>query len=300
MKNKTKTYKHWTPGQFFLQLFLGIFALACLLPMLLILAASLSTDASILEKGFTFFPKEWTIDGYRYLTRFADQICYGYAVTLFETVVGSVWTIVLCSMAGYALSRRSFRLRGPLTVFLLITMLISGGGLSDYIIRSNVYHLRNNLLVLILPGVSAYTCFVMRTFIQENVPEALVDSAKIDGAGEFYIYGKVVLPLIKPVLAALGFMNAIGHWNQWQTSLLFMSNPKLATLQQILMKIENSMSYLKDNAQNNQELAKMWEEMPSTATRMAILVVATGPIIAAYPFFQKYFIKGITLGAVKG
>lgn len=296
---KTKRM-HIFSGELFLYTGLCIFALACLLPMILVVIASFSTDASIYEKGFSFFPTGWTLDGYRYIASFADQIIWGYGVTLFETIAGSVWTILLCSMFGYALSRKDFRLRGFLTVFLLITMLIRGGGLSEFVIKSNVYHLRNNLLVLILPGVSAYTCLVMRTFIQENVPESLIESAKIDGAGDFYIYGHIVLPLIKPVLAALGFMEAIGHWNQWQTSLLYMSEPKLATLQQILMKIEKSMDYLKNNMQVSAEMSKAWSQMPSTATRMAILVVVTGPIIIAYPFFQKYFIKGITIGAVKG
>lgn len=292
--------KHFSWGQFFLYLALSGFALICLLPMVLVVIASFSTDASVYEKGFSFFPTGWTLDGYRYIAGFADQIVWGYGVTLFETIAGSVWTIFLCSMFGYALSRRDFQLRSALTVFLLITMLIRGGGLSEFVIKSNVYHLRNNLLVLILPGVSAYTCLVMRTFIRENVPESLIESAKIDGAGDFYIYGRVVLPLIKPVLAALGFMEAIRHWNQWQTSFLYMSEPKLATLQQILMKIEKSMDYLKNNMQMSAEMTKMWSQMPSTATRMAILVVVTGPIIIVYPYFQKYFIKGITIGAVKG
>lgn len=203
-------------------------------------------------------------------------------------------------MFGYVLSRKTFRLRKFLTVFLLITMLFRGGGLSEFIIKSNYYQLRNNLLVLILPGVGAYTCFVMRTFIQSNVHESLIESAKLDGAGEFYIYTRIVLPLIKPVLAALGFMEAIGHWNQWQTSLLYMSNPKLATLQQILMKIQNSMDYFKQNMSLSPELAKVWATLPKTSTKMAIVVVTTGPIIIAYPFFQKYFIKGITIGSVKG
>jgi len=295
-----RTVKHFSVGQALLYMVLGLFAVTCLLPMILVVIASFSTDASIYEKGFSFFPRGWTLDGYKYIVKFGDQIVRAYGVTLFETVVGSVWTILLCSMFGYALSRSTFRLRGGLTVFLLITMLLHGGGLSEFILKSNVYHLRNNLLVLILPGVSAYTCIVMRTFIKSNVHDSLIESAKIDGAGEFYIYVKIVLPLIKPVLAALGFMEAIGHWNQWQTSYLYMSEPKLATLQQILMKIENGMEYLKRNMNASPEMAKQLAQMPSVATKMAVLAVVTGPIIIAYPFFQKYFIKGITIGAVKG
>ena len=299
-KMRPRGVRHFTFGQFMLYFVLTLFALACLLPMVLVVIASLSTEASILEKGFSFFPTEWTLDGYRYISTFGDQIIRAYGVTLFETVVGSLWTVFICSMFGYVLSRKTFRLRKFLTVFLLITMLFRGGGLSEFIIKSNYYQLRNNLLVLILPGVGAYTCFVMRTFIQSNVHESLIESAKLDGAGEFYIYTRIVLPLIKPVLAALGFMEAIGHWNQWQTSLLYMSNPKLATLQQILMKIQNSMDYFKQNMSLSPELAKVWATLPKTSTKMAIVVVTTGPIIIAYPFFQKYFIKGITLGSVKG
>lgn len=293
--------KRFSLGQFNLCLVLGIGALACFLPVLLIFIISISTQESIVNIGFSFFPQSVSLDAYKYMANFADQLGRAYLVTIFETVVGTVWTILLCSMFGYVLSRKNFRLRGALSVLLLITMLFNGGTMANYFVKAGMYGLRNNLMVLILPGVNAFTCIVMRTFIQSNVPDSLVESAKIDGAGEFRIFLKVVLPLIVPACAALGFMQAVGHWNEWQTAYIFMDNPKFSTLQLVLIRIEKSMSYLQQNmASLSPEQLEMLQDMPTIPTRMAILMVTLGPILVIYPFFQKYFIKGITVGAVKG
>ena len=300
MHNRGKR-KHITMGQVVLYLVLGAFTLMCLLPLVLIVIVSLSTAASIDSKGFSFFPDGWSLDAYRYVASFGEKIARAYLVTIFQSVAGTVWTIFLCSMFGYVLSRKNFRLRGGLSVFLLITMLFHGGGMADFIIKSGVYHLRNNLLVLILPGVSAYTCFVMKSFIQSNVPDSLVESAKMYGAGEFYIYLRIVLPLIVPAGAAMGFMQFVGHWNSWQQAYLYLDKPEYATLQLLLMQIEKNIDYLRQNMSNlsPEQLIEL-SKMPAVPTRMAILLVTLGPIMIAYPFFQKYFIKGIVVGAVKG
>lgn len=299
MKNSEK--KKIGTAQTVLCVILGILALAAFLPVLLVLIVSLSSQESIVNKGFSFFPEAWSLEAYRFIGTFIDQIGRSYLVTLFETIVGTVWTIFLCSMFGYVLSRKNFRMRGFLSIMLLITMLFSGGTMANFLIKGGVYGLRNNLLVLILPGVNAYTCIVMRTFIQSNVPDSLVESAKIDGAGEFYIFMHIVMPLTIPACAALGFMQAVGHWNQWETSYLYIDNAKLSSLQLLLMRIQKNMEYLQQNMAtlSPEELLQL-KNMPSISTRMAILMVTLGPILVAYPFFQKYFIKGITVGAVKG
>ena len=293
--------KHFPMGQMILCLVLGLGALACFVPVLLIFIISISSQESIVNIGFSFFPQSVNLEAYKYMAKFADQLGKAYLVTIFETVVGTVWTIFFCSMFGYVLSRKNFKLRGLLSLMLLITMLFNGGTMANYFVKAGMYGLRNNLMVLILPGVNAYTCIVMRTFIQSNVPDSLVESAKIDGAGEFYIFRKVVLPLIIPACAALGFMQAVGHWNEWQNAYIFMDDAKYSTLQLVLIRIENSMSYLQQNmATLSPEELLMLENMPTIPTRMAILMVTLGPILVIYPFFQKYFIKGITVGAIKG
>lgn len=296
-----KTKKRITFGQATLYMALSAFALACFLPLLLIVIVSLSSEDSITNKGFSFFPEAWSLDAYRYVYGLRAQIIRAYLVTIFESIVGTVWTLLLCSMFGYVLSRKCFRLRKFLSIFLLITILFQGGTLASYLVKSDMYHLRNNILVLLLPGVSAYNCFVMRTFIQSNVPDSLIESAKIDGAGEFYIYGKIVLPLIIPVCAALGFMTFVGKWNAWYQAYLYLDNPKLATLPLVLMKIERNIKYLTANLDtlSPEELAEYFS-MPAVSTRMAILLVTLGPIMVIYPFFQRFFIKGIVVGAVKG
>ena len=293
--------KRFSIGQSILCIILGMGALVCFIPILLVFIISVSSQDSIVNIGFSFFPESFSLEAYKYMAKFADQLGRAYLVTIFETVCGTLWTIILCSMFGYVLSRKNFRLRGFLSVLLLVTMLFNGGTMANYFVKAGMYGLRDNLLVLILPGVNAYTCIVMRTFIQLNVPDSLIESAKIDGAGEFYIYRRVVLPLIVPACAALGFMQAVGHWNEWQNAYIYMDNAKLSTLQLVLIRIENSMNYLQQNmATLSPEELLMLENMPTIPTRMAILMVTLGPILVIYPFFQKYFIKGITVGAVKG
>lgn len=296
-----KKKKKMSVGQLVLCLILGILTIVVFIPVALVFIISFTSQESITNIGISFFPQSLSLAGYGYMKGFIDQVGRAYLVTIFETVVGSVWTIFLCSMFGYVLSRKNFRLNGFLSVFLLITMLFNGGTMANYLIKAGTYGLRNNLLVLILPGVSAYVCIVMRTFIQSNVPDSLVESAKIDGAGEFYTFFKVVLPLTLPACAALGFMQAVGHWNQWYTSYLYFDKAKLSSLQLILMRIQKDMTYLQQNmAELTPDEMERLANMPNLPTRMAILVITLGPILIVYPFFQKYFVKGITVGAVKG
>ena len=288
-------------GQWVLCIVIGVITLVCFLPVLLVFIVSLSSEESINTIGFSFFPTSWSLEGYQYVWGFIDQIGRAYLVTIYETVCGTLLTVVLCSMFGYALSRKNFKLRSLLSVFLLITMLFSGGTVANYFVKAGMYDLRNNLLVLILPGVSAYNCIVFRTFIQSNVPDSLIESAKIDGAGEFYAFWRIVLPLIMPACAALGFMAAVGHWNEWQTAYLYIDDANLSTLQLVLIRIEQNIGYLRANLAtlSVEEILEL-SNMPELSTRMAILMVTLGPILVAYPFFQRYFIKGITVGAVKG
>lgn len=297
-----KLHKERGKRQYLLKLFLSIFTLICVLPVLLVFIASFSSESSITNYGFSYFPKEWSVDAWRYIGTFKDQLINSYEVSIFETVVGTALTLILTSTFGYVLTKKDFCLNKTLTMFLVITMFVNSGPLAGYVINANVYHLRNNLLVLVLPGcVSVFNVVIMRTFIQSNIPDSLMESAKIDGAGEFYTYIKVVVPLMLPVFAAIGFMTAVGHWNEWQTSLMYIDNPKFATLQLMLMKIEKNISFLRENqATLSAEQMEQWQNIPNESCRMALLLCTVLPTMVAYPFFQKYFIKGMTVGSVKG
>ena len=259
---------------------------------------------SIAERGFTFFPSSWSTGAYKYVFSFGGQLIQSYKITIFETVVGTLLTLLLTSMFAYALSRKDFMLRGPLAIYLLITMLFSGGMLGGYLINANVYHLRNSLLVLVVPGcVSTMNCIVMRTFINSNVPDSLIEAAKIDGAGEVYTFFKIVMPIMAPVLASIGFMCAVGHWNEWQTSMLYIDVSNKATLQLMLMRVEKNIEFLKmrESMGNLSDLElKELNSVPTMSTRMALLFCTLGPILVIYPFFQKFFIRGMTIGSVKG
>ncbi len=292
----------FSSGQILLMIILGLFALLCLLPMLLIVVVSFSSEASISSKGFSFFPEEWSLKAFGYVAAFSNQLIQSYMVTIYETFVGTAITLVLTSMFAYTLSRRDFMLRKALAVYLLITMLFSGGLLSSYLVNTNIWGMRNNLLVLVIPGaVGAMNCIIMRTFIQTNVPDSLIESAKIDGASEYRLFFSIVMPIMLPVLAAIGFMAAVGHWNEWQTAFLYIDNPKYATLQLMLIRIEKSLSFLQERLDSlSAEELELLANAPSETARMAILLCTLGPVMIAYPFFQKYFVKGITIGSVKG
>ena len=292
----------FSSGQILLMIILGLFALLCLLPMLLIVVVSFSSEASISSKGFSFFPEEWSLKAFGYVAAFSNQLIQSYMVTIYETFVGTAITLVLTSMFAYTLSRRDFMLRKALAVYVLITMLFSGGLLSSDLVNTNIWGMRNNLLVLVIPGaVGAMNCIIMRTFIQTNVPDSLIESAKIDGASEYRLFFSIVMPIMLPVLAAIGFMAAVGHWNEWQTAFLYIDNPKYATLQLMLIRIEKSLSFLQERLDSlSAEELELLANAPSETARMAILLCTLGPVMIAYPFFQKYFVKGITIGSVKG
>lgn len=291
-----------TKGQWILLGALILLALACTLPLVLVVIISFSSDASIAEKGYSFFPTEWSLAAWQYVLGYGKQLAVSYGVTIFVTVVATVLDMVVETMFAYTLSRSNFRLRKYYATMVLITMLFSGGQLASYMVNVTWYHLKDSLWVLILSGVSAMHVIILRTYIQGTVSEALIESAKIDGAGEFYTFVKIVVPCMKPALASVAFMKAIGNWDAWQEAYLYITSPEKTPLSLLLMEIENDIQFLAQNADNlsPSEYDQLVANLPTDSGRMAILLAAMGPILIAYPFFQKYFVKGITIGSVKG
>ena len=289
-------------GQWILTLILGIYAIICLLPVLLVIIVSFSSDESINVKGFSFLPVEWSLKAWEYVLGFGRQLVVSYGVTIFITVAGTAFGLVVMAMFAYTLSRRCFELRKHLSILMLITMLFSGGQLATYIVETTFYGLKNSLWALILPGIGAMNIIILRTYIQSNVSDALVESAKIDGAGEFRTFWMVEFPMMKPVLASVGFRLAVNCWNEWQKAYMYITSDSRTPLQLLLIRIEKNIDYLlKNQGEIPPEVyMELLNSVPRESGRMAVLLVSLGPIMVAYPFFQKYFVKGLTVGAVKG
>ncbi|HJA93045.1 MAG TPA: carbohydrate ABC transporter permease [Candidatus Eisenbergiella merdipullorum] len=287
-------------GQDVLWAILGICAVVCLLPLILVVIASFTDEGTLAINGFSYFPKKWSLEGWKYVGTFGKQLIVSYGVTIFVTVVGTIFSIVVTSMFAYTQSRKNFCLRGVLAIYMLITMLLSGGMLSGYLVNTTVYHLKDTLLILILPGVSGMQIIYMRSYIESNIPESLVESVKIDGGSEMRAFWQIVFPLMKPVVAALSFMSAVGYWNDWQKPYLYISSSYKMPLQLLLQRIETSMEKMNSPLIDQAAYASLAQTIPSETARMALLLTVLGPIMIAYPFFQKYFVQGLTIGAVKG
>ncbi len=291
-----------SPGQIVLFICLIVFTLFCFLPVLLVFISAFTDELSIVKNGFSFFPEKWSMSGMNAVLKYGKQLFTSYAVTIFVTVSGTLLGLLIMSMYAYAMSRRDFRLSKFLSIFLLIPMLFNGGQLSGYIIFTSVYHLKDSLLLLILPlCVTTMNVIILRTYIVNSIPSELMEAAKIDGAGEYRTFFQITLPLLKPSLAAVGFMMATAYWNDWQNALLYIDTNSKKPLQLLLVNIQKSIQFLLNN--NNvpaSARAAMGGSIPQNSATMATVIVVIGPIMVAYPFFQKYFIKGLTVGSVKG
>ncbi len=292
--------KKVTLGQIILLIILIIFALACLFPLALVVVASFSSEASLTRNGFLLIPESWSLEGWNYVMNLGSQLLVSYRNTFLITIVGTLSSLLIMSMFAFVLSHRTFVFRKLFTMMLLGTMLFSGGRLATYLVNSTIYNLKDTMLILCLPTVSAMYVIILRTYIQQNITDSLLDSAKIDGAGDFRIYAQIVMPLLPPALASVGFMVAIGYWNNWETSYLYISSNSKMPLQLLLMKTEKLIDELNRSDIGTQALAMMTEMLPSVSARMAMLITVLGPIMIAYPFFQRYFIQGLTVGSIKG
>ena len=292
----------FTFGQAILGLLLLIYTLACLFPVLLVIVGAFTDEKTLNKNGFSLFPEKWSMAGMNAVLKYGNQLLTSYGVTIFVTVAGTFFGLLIMSMFAYAISRKDFRLSKFLSIYLLIPMLFNGGQLSGYIIFTSYYHLKDNILILILPlCVSTMNVIILRTYIANSIPNELMEAAMIDGAGEYRTFFQICLPLLKPSLAAVGFMMATAYWNDWQNALLYIDTNTKKPLQLLLINIQKSIEFLLNN--NNvpsAARAAMGGTIPQYSSTMATVIVVIGPIMIAYPFFQKYFIKGLTVGSVKG
>ena len=299
---KAKRRKKAGAGQYILSAILLLYTIFCAMPILLVFIGAVTDEKTLATEGFSYFPSKFSLDGVSSVLKYGKQLFVSYGVTIFVTVAGTALGLFVMSMLAYSLSRRDFRMRSFLSIYIMIPMLFSGGQLSSYIIYTSTYHLKDNLLLLILPlCVSTMNIIILRTYVQSSIPEELIDSARIDGAGEYRTFFQIVFPLMKPAMAAVGFLMATAFCNDWQNALLFITSDNKKPLQLLLVNIQKSIETLLSNKNiPTAVLAKMQGMVPQNSATMATVIVVIGPIMIAYPFFQKYFIKGLTVGSVKG
>lgn len=298
MKDAKRKKLKW--GQVFLHLFFIVLSLFYILPLVMLITVSLEGSP---DAVFTLFPKEFTIKAYEMLFKAPQKIIDAYAVTIFYSVVGVLGSLVVMTLFAYPLSRRNFKLRNILTFFLFFTTLFSGGLVPSYIINTKYLHLGNTIWIYILPGmINAWNVIVIRTYFQ-TLPQELFESARLDGASETQICFRIVVPLSTPVLASVGFLRFIDAWNGWSTSQIYIKNPRLVSLQYLLKQIMDDMDMLKQlmNLGSISADADVINQLSNLESmRFAMAVVGVGPALLIFPFFQKYFAKGMTLGSVKG
>lgn len=278
-----------------------IFITVCIvLPFILLFMSSITSETALVRDGYSFFPKELSLDAYKFIADNAANVFRAYGITIFVTVVGTAINLAMSALLAYPLSLKNLPGKRFFSFNIFFTMLFNGGLVPTYLMYTGIFHINNTLLAYIVPGflMSAMNVMLIRTFFANSIPDALFEAAQIDGASQFQIFGKIVLPLGKPILVAMGLLSGLGYWNDWTNGLYYVRDTQLYGIQNLLNKMITDLTALTQNASGASTAALA--EIPSASVRMAIAFVAMLPILCLYPFLQKYFTKGIALGAVKG
>ncbi len=279
----------------------AVFILMCIattVPFLMLVAISLSNEQDIILEGYKLIPKNIDFSAYKYIFENPDSILKAYGFTAFTSFTGTALSVFLMSLLAYPLSIKTFKLRKFFSMYLFITMIFSGGMAGSYLINARYLNLSNTPWVFILPGaIHAWYVIILRTFFQ-GIPSEMIESARIDGASHFRIYLTMVMPLSKPALATVALMTLLAKWNDWMTCMLYITDENMVTLQYLLQRLMENIQLLQQMQEAG--IAVDASSIPSETVRMAMAVVAAGPMVMVFPFFQKYFTKGLTVGSVKG
>lgn len=274
---------------------------ACILPFILLFASSLTSETSIIRDGYSFIPKELSFSAYEYLWHDAAKIGRAYGVTVLVTVIGTTASLIMTTLLAYPLSRKDLPHRNVLAFYIFFTMLFNGGLVPLYLVYTKLFDFKNTIWALIVPIalVNAFYVMITRTFFQTTIPNEVIESGKIDGASEFKIFYRIVLPLSLPILATVGLFQTIHYWNDWFNGLIFLTDSKLYSIQNLLNRILLDAQFL-STMDFGAVQGDMTANIPTQTIRLAIAVVGVLPILIIYPFFQGFFVKGLTVGAVKG
>ena len=292
---KSKDERRWGAAS---NIILIVLSLMALLPFVLLIIASFTDNTIAVKEGYSYFPSKWSLDAYAYIWRNAAMIVRAYSVTIAVTVIGTAAGLVITALYAYMLSKKGLPGRKFLIFFVILTMLFNGGLVPTYLVYSNMLHIKDTLWALIVPTLlmNGFNVILIKNYFENNIPGELYESARIDGAGEWFIFSKIAMPLSRPILATVGLLMGIAYWNDWQNGLYYLNDTSLYSIQNILNQINQNISYLASSGVSGVSMA----DLPTTTIRMAIAFVGILPIVIAYPFFQKNFAKGITMGSVKG
>lgn len=281
---------------------LGLFSLMAVIPFILLVIASFTDNQWAIVNGISFFPKEWSLTAYEYIANEWAVIGKAYFMTIVVAVIGTTASVLITTSLAYALTDKELPGVKILSFLCVLTMLFNGGIVASFYVWVNVFNIRNTIWALIFPNllVNAFNIILVKNYYMSNVPDSLKEAARIDGAGELCIFSKIVFPLSKPIIATIGLMTGIAYWNDWTNGLYYLTErngSKFYTIQIVLNTVNNNISFLASHAGEMGSISVA--DIPSTTVRMAIAVVGVIPILILYPFFQKYFVKGITMGGVK-
>lgn len=286
--------------QVFAHILMIFLSFCCLAPFILLLASSVTDESALVANGYSFVPSKFSLEAYRYILVDSTSIISAYGLSFLVTIVGTICNLTLTTLFAYPLSRREVLGRRFFAFFLFFTMLFSGGLVPSYIMWTRTFHISNTIFALLIPNLlmSAFNVIMMRTYFTGNIPDAVIEAARIDGANEFRILRSVVLPMATPILATLTVLVGLAYWNDWTNGLYYINDDHYYTVQVFLMNIQRQMEAMKSSAESG--MAAVNVELPSNGVRMAVTVLCVLPILVAYVFLQKYFVKGIAIGAVKG
>lgn len=280
-----------------------LLVLFCLVPFALLIVSSITKETSLVKYGYSFIPREIDLAAYKYLLVDSTDIIRGYGISALVTVVGTICNLTITTLFAYPLSRKDLPARNALAFFLFFTMLFNGGLVPSYIMWTQTFHIKNTLAGLLFPSLmmNAFYVIMMRTYFTTNIPDAVIEAARIDGAGELRILSQVVMPMSIPIIATLALLAGLAYWNDWLNGLYYISDDRLFSIQVLLNRMLLDVQFLMSNSDAAKSLQQNEEfVLPSTGIRMAVAVMGALPILVVYPFFQKYFVKGIVIGAVKG
>mgnify|MGYP004533055363 FL=1 len=288
------------PLSVILNIFFIIMCVICIYPVLMALGASFTSEASLVKDGYRVIPKVFSLDSYKYVFGTSNAILRAYAITIVVTAASVLLGVLVSAMYAYVIGRKDFEYRTVFSFISFFTMLFSGGLVASYLINTKVLNLSNTIWALILPGtIGAWNVIVLKSFFQGSVPYEIIESGKLDGADEFKIFFKLVMPISLPGIATIALFIMIAKWNDWLAPMLYITNNKLYTLSFLLQNMMNNIQEMMNNAAES-GVASQMENLPTEGARMALCMVAVAPMLVAYPFFQKYFIQGMTVGSVKG
>ena len=280
---------------------LTILTLLAILPFILIIISSFTDESTLVSNGYSYFPAKWSLDSYRYMVQQAKVIFRSYGVSLLVTTVGTAMSLLLTTSLAYPMSRSDFKYRNVLAFLVFFTMLFSGGIVPSYIMWTRIFHINDTIWALIIPNylMNAFNVLLVRNYFKNNIPDAIIESAQIDGAGEGRILFRIMLPLAVPVSVTVGLFSGLAYWNDWINALYYIESPKLYGIQNLLIRMMNNIQFL-SSGQNASLLGNSIIALPSNGIRMALAVIGILPILIIFPFLQKYLIKGVVIGAVKG